>query len=267
MPSILIDCPKPGVKRLTLNKPERLNAFSFGMYGEFLTILRDIKYDVEVRVVVLTGAGRGFCSGQFIGEGDDPLWVARGLGRAQQGKYIIEEMGQLSIAMRGLTQPIIAAVNGAAAGIGYALALAADIAIAGQSAKFVNSCHNAGTGAEIGLSYFLPRAVGSQRAAEILYTSRAIPADEAERIGLVLRTVPDEHLMDEVLLLADAIMANSPFDISLTKQTFQHNQDAASLTAAIELESRASVLSNGTEDAAEKQSAFWDKRAPQFRNR
>jgi enoyl-CoA hydratase len=163
-----------------------------------------------------------------------------------------------------MPQPIIAAVNGAAAGIGYALALAADLCIAAQSAKFVNVIHNAGTGAELGLSYMLPRAVGVQRAAELLLTARAVAADEAARIGLALKVVPDEALMSEALALADAIAVNSPIGIWLTKQSLWFNQAAGSLEAAIELENRAVLASQSTADAAEKRTSAREKRKPKF---
>ena len=139
--------------------------------------------------------------------------------------------------MRQLPQPIICAVNGAAAGAGFALALASDLCIAAKSAKFVNSIHNAGTGHEFGMSYLLPRAIGTQRAAEILFTTRPVPAEEAERIGLVLRAVPDEELMNVALEIAN-ILANVPMGIWLTKQSLWVNQGVGSLETAIEMESR-----------------------------
>jgi enoyl-CoA hydratase len=156
-------------------------------------------------------------------------------------------------------------VNGTAAGIGYALALASDLCLAAKSAKFINVIHNAATGTELGMSYMLPRAVGTQRAAELLLTARPVLADEAERIGLVLRAVPDETLMEEALKLADAIVVNSPIGIWLTKQSLWFNQGGGSLEAAIELENRAVLASQATEDAIEKRTSAIEKRRPDFK--
>jgi enoyl-CoA hydratase len=157
-------------------------------------------------------------------------------------------------------------VNGAAAGIGYALALAADLCVAGKSAKFVNSIHNAGTGHELGLSYMLPRAVGTQRAAELLLTARPVLAEEAERIGLVLRAVPDDKLLEAALELARGVLVNVPIGVWLTKQSLWLNQGVGSLEAAIELESRAVAIAQSTADAADKRASFMEKRPPKFTN-
>jgi enoyl-CoA hydratase len=263
-PTILIDEPAEGVRRLTLNRPDALNAFTFPMYEELIAALEALRHDTRIRAVILTGAGRGFCSGHDLKSGGKPGWVAPGVGRIQGGKYTMAVLGAIPPLMRSLPQPIIAAVNGTAAGIGYALALASDLCLAAQSAKFVNVIHNAATGTELGMSYMLPRAVGTQRAAELLLTARPVLADEAERIGLVLRAVPDAALMDEALKLADAIAVNSPIGIWLTKQSLWFNQSAGSLEAAIELETRAVPASQATEDAAEKRSSAIEKRRPKF---
>jgi len=262
--TILIDEPAEGVRRLILNRPDALNAFTFPMYEALIAAMEAVRHDTRIRVVILTGAGRGFCSGHDTRTGGKPGWVAPGVGRIQAGKYTMSVLGAIPPLMRSLPQPIIAAVNGTAAGIGYALALASDLCIAAQSAKFVNVIHNAATGTELGMSYMLPRAVGTQRAAELLLTARPVPADEAERIGLVLRAVPDATLMDEALKLADAIAVNSPIGIWLTKQSLWFNQSAGSLEAAIELETRAVLASQATEDAAEKRAAAIQKRRPKF---
>jgi enoyl-CoA hydratase len=140
------------------------------------------------------------------------------------------------------------------------------MAIAAKSAKFVNAFHNAGTGSEGGLSYLLPRAVGTQRATELLLTARPVLAEEAERIGLVLRTVPDDQLMSAVLEVAEAIVANAPLDTWLTKQNLNHNLHAGSFEQAIAFETRASAMASTTEDAQEKRLSRREKRAPVFRS-
>jgi enoyl-CoA hydratase len=267
MASIEIDEPATGVRRITLNEPERLNAFSYSMYEDLLSILEKLRFDTDARVVIITGAGRGFCSGNFSAQQEEPRWVPQGIGKSHGPLYFMELLRNIPLTMRRLPQAVIAAVNGPAAGIGYAIALAADLAIAAASAKFVNAIHNAGTGCEGGMSYLLPQAVGSQKAAEILFTMRAVLADEAERIGLVLKTVPDDALIEEVLDLARAIAANAPLDIWLTKQAFHANRSAGSLSAAMDFEIRGTALAGMSEDSAERRRAAFEKRPPSFEHR
>lgn len=259
--------PAQGVRLITFNAPERLNAFSYDMYDALFEELRKVRHDPQIRVVILTGAGRGFCSGHYVGGGaGKPSWVAPDMSKLQYNIRIMAVLSELPLLIRQLPQPVIAAVNGAAAGIGYAMALAADIAIAGASAKFVNAFLSSGTGHELGVSYMLSRAVGTQRAAELLFTRRAVLADEAERIGLVLKAVPDAELLPESIKLAEHIMTTSPLGISLTKQSFYLNQSAPSLAAAIELENRAVHLVQTTEDFTEQNRALSEKRMPDFKN-
>jgi enoyl-CoA hydratase len=267
MASIEVDEPKPGVRRITLNEPERLNAFSYDMYEQLLKILEALRFDTTARVVILTGAGRGFCSGNHSAQTDAPAWVPTDVGKPHMPLYFMELIRHIPLTMRRLPQAVIAAVNGAAAGIGYSLALAADVAIAGASAKFVNAIHNAGTGCEAGMSYLLPQAVGSQKAAELLFTMRPVLADEAERIGLVLKTVPDKSLMAETLSLAESIAANAPLDIWLTKQALYANRGAASLETAMDFENRGVSIAGMSEDTSERRLAAFEKRPPVFRHR
>ncbi|HET9628803.1 MAG TPA: enoyl-CoA hydratase-related protein [Novosphingobium sp.] len=268
MSDILIDEVIPGVRRLTLNRPEQLNAFTIDTYAELIDILRSLKHDTKTRVVLLTGNGRAFCAGHDLRSSGWPQWLDdHEVGPTYRSRHNMSEMASIPVLMRQLPQPVIAVVNGATAGIGFALALAADMCIAAKSAKFVNSIHNVGTGHELGMSYLLPRAVGAQRAAEILLTARPILADEAERIGLVLRAVPDEDLMDAALEIARNVLANVPIGVWLTKQTMWLNQTTGSLDAAIELESRAVFMARNTQDAAEKRQSFLEKRSPVFTNK
>ena len=264
MSEIIQDTPAPGVCRLTLNRPDKLNAFTYAMYVELIAILQRVRFDPDVRVVILTGAGRGFCSGQDLHAAGEPDWVAPGMGKAQTVRAIVARLGEIPQLIRNLPQPLICAVNGVTAGVGYAMALAADMTVAARSAKFVNAFHNAGTGHELGVSYMLPRAVGAQRAAELLLTSRPVMAEEAAAMGMILRAVDDEKLMDEALALADQVQLNSPIGIALTKQSMWLNAGAGSLEAAIELENRAIFISQSTEDSAEKRKAFVEKRRPEF---
>lgn len=264
MADILRDTPVEGVCRLTLNRPDALNSLTFAMYEELIGHLEAVRYDHDVRVVLITGAGRAFCAGHDIRGAGKPEWVRDGLGKAQTQRRVMDKLGQIPVLMRALPQPVICAVNGAAAGAGYPIAIAADMTIAARSAKFVNAFHNAGTGHELGFSYLLPRLVGMQRAAELMLTGRPVLAEEAERIGLIVRCVDDEALMDEALKLAEAVMVNSPIGISVTKSSMWHNVDAPSLEAAIEMENRAIFMSQSTQDSAEKRKAFIEKRRPSF---
>jgi enoyl-CoA hydratase len=262
--NILVDEPVEGVRRLTLNRPESMNAFTFGMYEEFVAILNQLKFDSKIRVVILTGNGKGFCTGHDLRDGGKATWIDPNVGKAYMTKYVMSVLASIPTLMRSLPQPIICGVNGTVAGMGYALPLAADISIAAKSAKFVNSIHNAATGCELGMSYLLPRAIGTQRAAEILLTARPVLSDEAERIGLVLKTVPDEELSGACLELAKNIAVNVPLGIWTTKQSMYYNQNAGSLEQAMEMESRAVFMAQSTEDAVEKRKSFLEKRTPRF---
>lgn len=267
MDEITQDMPAPGVCRLTLNRPDSLNALTYTLYDGLIGHLEALRFDPAVRVVILTGAGKGFCAGHDLRAAGSPGWVPEGQGKAQTSRAILTRLGHIPSLIRALPQPVICAVNGVTAGAGYSIALAGDLVIAAKSARFVNAYHNAGTGHELGLSYMLPRMVGAQRAAEILLTGRSVPADEAAAIGMILRVVADEVLMEEALKLADAILVNSPIGIALTKQTLWLNATATSLEAAMELENRAIFISQSTEDTAEKRKAFIEKRRPVFTGR
>jgi enoyl-CoA hydratase len=263
MSDLLIERSPAGVVTLTLNRPDALNAFSFAMYD----VLESLRHDAGARVVILTGAGRAFCAGHDLRSGGPAPWVDPALGKPYAAKHSITRIAQIPLLMRAIPQPVIAAVNGAAAGLGFAFALAADLCLVAQSGKFVNSIHNAGTGHELGMSWMLPRAIGTQRAAEILLTSRPVLADEAERIGLALRAVDDDKLLAEAHALAEAICANVPLGVWLTKQSLWLNQGVASLEAACEIEARAVFMAQATEDAVEKRKSFFEKRPPGFHNR
>jgi enoyl-CoA hydratase len=262
---ILFDAPAAGVQRITLNRPEAGNAFTHEMYDRLLAIFEQLRDDLSVRAVILTGAGRAFCTGHDLRAAGALPDEARGLSGFYAQKQFLARLSRIPLAMRALPQPVIGAINGSVAGIGFALSLCCDITLAGGSAKFVNAIHNAGTGHELGLSYLLPRQIGAQRAAELLLTARPVLAEEAERIGLVVRSVADEQLADAALELAQAIAANVPIGVMMTKQSLWLNQGAGSLEAAIEMEHRAVHIAQATEDAAEKRAAFFEKRPPDFR--
>jgi enoyl-CoA hydratase len=264
--NILLDEMAPGVRRITFNRPDSYNAFLDSMYGELIDIFAQIARDTTIRVVVITGAGKGFCSGQDTATREPKNWVPDGLGMQHYTLHYVDQLEKVLLAIRNLPQPVIAAVNGPTAGYGYSLALACDLAIASSNAKFVNAFHNAWTGAEAGLSYLLPHAVGAQRAAELLLTTRPVLAHEAERIGLVLRVVPPEQLMNSVLEMAELIKQNAPLDVWLTKQNLHRNLTAGSFEQAVAYETRGIGMAITTQDAQERRAARRDKRPPSFRN-
>jgi enoyl-CoA hydratase len=262
--NFLIDEPGEGVKRITINRPDSMNAFTFEMYQELADLFNQIKYEPRTRVVILTATGRGFCTGHDLKNPGTPYWIPEGVGKAFHTRYAMSVIASLPVLMRNLPQPVICGVNGTVAGMALAFPLAADITIAAKSAKFVNSIHNAGSGAELGISYLLPRAVGAQRAAEILLTARPVLADEAERIGMVLKTVPDAELQDACLEVAKNIAVNVPMGIWVTKQALWHNMNAGSLEQAIEMETRGVFMAQSTEDKQEKMKSFFEKRPPNY---
>lgn len=263
---ILFDRVEEGILRVTLNRPDKLNALTHAMFETLFDELERVRYDPDIRVIVLTGSGRAFCAGADLRGMGHPSEVHEDLGKPQFHRYSMMRLGRLPLQLKSLPQPVICAVNGAAAGAGFAMAVSSDMTLMAQSAKFVNAIHNAGTGTEFGMSYMLPRIVGTQRAAEILYTQRPIGAAEAAEIGLVLKVVADEDLQEATLEIARNICRNVPLGIWLTKQALWANQSAGSLEAAMDYEHRGVFVSQSTEDTVEKRKAFLEKRDPEFRN-
>ncbi len=259
--------PRPGVTLLTLNRPERLNAMSHELVADLHASLEGVRGDRDCRVVVITGAGRGFCSGLDLkGAGDPP--GADGLGRAQAGMTGQQHIATLIPHLRSLRQPVIAAVNGPAAGGGLALALGCDVRIAAASARFNVAFVRIGlSGCDIGVSWLLPRLIGASRAWELLLSGRIIDAAEADRIGLVLRVVPDDRLLDEALLVAESIAANSPMGVWMTKEVMWAQLEVGSLQAGIDLENRTQILTSFSDDMREAMRAFLEKRPADFQNR
>lgn len=266
MSDILVEDPHPGIRVITLNRPDALNTLTHAMYEELKSLFMDCRNDLDVRAIILTGAGRAFSAGHDTRSGSRSAVSPESYGRFQRNTLSMNSIGALIPLMKSLPQPVIAAVKGPVAGIGYALALGADMVIAGRSTKFVNAFHNAGTGCEGGVSYLLPRAVGTQKAAEIMFTGRPVLADEAVRVGLALSVVEDEDLLSSAIELAQDIAKNSPFGIYVTKQALWNNLEGGSLERAIAFESRGIHLSQATDDAAEKKKAFIEKRPPAFKN-
>ncbi len=263
-PVILIDRARDGVALVTLNRPDCRNA----MNAELIATLHDtfdaLHRDRSCRVVVLTGAGAGFCAGLDLREGATPAH-ATGLGRAQAMLETQQSIASLVPRMRSMRQPIIAAVNGAASGGGLALALASDIRIASASARFNVAFVRIGlSGCDIGVSWLLPRLIGASRAYELLLTGRFVDAEEALRIGLVIEVADDDQLLDAAWRSADLLLANSPFGVQMTKEVMWSQLEIGSLAAGIDLENRTQMLASTTGDMAEAMQAFLEKRPPTF---
>lgn len=254
----------PGALVLRLNRPDRLNALSWGMIEELGDRLRGLATERAARVLIFTGTGRGFCSGLDLG-GDDAVGSVGGTVEVYERQ---EKVAGLALAIRNLPIPVIAAVNGPAAGGGFSISLAADLRISARSAAFAASFARLGlSGGDVGASYLLPRIVGYGIAADLLLTGRRVEAEEALRIGLVNAVVDDGAVLDAALAKAEEIIANSPFGVKMTKQILGRNVDAGSIEAAVELENRTQVVATRTEDMPEAVAAFLEKRPPDFSGR
>jgi enoyl-CoA hydratase len=247
--TLVLDRPRAGVVVLRLNRPDRLNAINEAMVGELTHACAELVADKSVNVVVLTGTGRGFCSG--IDVRDFGPGMLQPSDPAIERLRFQEAMAALPRAICDMPQPVIAAVNGPCVGGGLALCLAADIRICSTAASFGNAAILLGlSGAEMGMSYFLPRIVGTAIAADWMLTGRTVSAEEADRRGLVSQLAEPERLLDRALEIADGIAQLAPLGVQLTKRALQVNTDAAGLSAALELENRNQVLSHATDDAA-----------------
>ena len=233
---VLVDRPRPHIALITLNRPERMNSMAFDVMVPLREVLAEVNSDNDVRVVVLTGSGRGFSSGaDHKSAGSVPH--VDGLTRPTYALRSMEILDEVILAMRRLHQPIIAAVNGAAIGGGLCLALAADIRVASADAYFRAAGINNGlTASELGLSYLLPRAIGSSRAFEIMLTGRDVDAAEAERIGLVSRQVPGDELLPACFEMAERIAGFSRPGTELTKRTLWTGLDAGTLEGHMQAE-------------------------------
>jgi enoyl-CoA hydratase len=262
---VLVEHPRPHIALITLNRPERMNSMAFDVMVPLKAALENITYDNAVRVLVLTGAGRGFSSGaDHKSAGEVPH--VQGLTRPTYALRSMQILDDVILALRRLHQPVIAAVNGAAIGGGLCLALAADIRVAASGAYFRAAGINNGlTASELGLSYLLPRAIGSSRAFEIMLTGRDIDAEEAERIGLVSRQVPEDQLLDTCYAIAERMAAFSRPGIELTKRTLWSGLDAASLEGHMQAEGLGQLfvrlLTTNFEEAV---AARAEKRPPVF---
>jgi 2-(1,2-epoxy-1,2-dihydrophenyl)acetyl-CoA isomerase len=245
-----------GVGTITLDRPDALNSLDATLKAELLAVLRIADRDRSVRVVILTGAGRAFCAGQDLKErlvpDPTPLDVE-----------VRERFNPIVLAMRRLPKPIVAAVNGVAAGAGASLAFAADLRIAAEGASFVLAFGRIGLAPDSGASWFLPRLVGAAHTAELLYLSDPMPAEEALRIGLVSQVVSAGALLDHARTMAAKIAQGSPAGLALTKRAIGRSLEVG-LAEALDHEASLQGIAGRTADHAEGLAAFVAKRPPRF---
>jgi enoyl-CoA hydratase len=264
--TVRVDEPVPGVRVITLDRPHRLNAMTGELISDLHRAIDAAGTDEECRVVVLTGAGRGFCAGLDLKE---PPTHRPGTPNVtpQSRMHIQQLIASFVPKLRGLRQPVIAAVNGPASGGGFALALAADIRIAAASATFNAAFVRIGlSGCDIGVSWLLPRLIGAGRSHELLLTGRLVDAAEADRIGLVNRVVPDGDVLEAALATAAEITANSPMGVWMTKEVAWSQLEVGSLQAGIDLENRTQIMTTFTQDHREQITAFLGKRPAHYTN-
>lgn len=236
MSFLLIDRPRPHVALITLNRPDRMNAMAFDVMLPLRRAIEEISVDNDVRVVVLTGAGDGFCSGADQADAGAPPHID-GLTPVSIALRALQVLDDVMLALRDMHQPVIGAINGAAIGGGLCLSLGCDIRVASQTAYFRAAGINNGlTASELGLSYLLPRIVGQSRAAELMLTGRDFDAQEAQHIGLVSQVVAPDALLDTCYAIADRIIGWSRPGIELTKRSLWSSLDAGSLQSHMQLE-------------------------------
>ncbi|WP_435771878.1 enoyl-CoA hydratase [Nocardioides sp. SYSU DS0651] len=265
MSFVLTERPTPEVAVLTLNRPERMNAMAYDVMVPLLDALREVGGDNDVRAVVLTGAGRGFCSGADQESAGIPPGVA-GVTRPTYALRAMEALEDVVLAIRRLHQPVIAAINGAAIGGGLCLALACDLRYAAPPAYFRAAGINNGlTASELGLSYLLPRAIGSTRAAELMLTGRDMGAEEAERVGLV--SAIHDDVVAAAVEVGRRIAGFSQPGIELTKKSLQAGAAASAMEPYLHSEGIGQLyLRLLTDNFEEATRARREGRAPAFRD-
>ncbi|MEO5874814.1 MAG: enoyl-CoA hydratase-related protein [Streptosporangiaceae bacterium] len=253
---------RDGVATLTLSRPERLNAITDEVVEELLEILHGLATDTSVRVVILTGEGRAFCSGMDI-QATGPESEE---GRVQRLYRALQRAGDVVLALREIPQPVIAALHGPVVGMAISLALACDLRVASPTARLVSPFLRLGFSAgDLGLSWLLPRLVGTAKAAEIFYRAQSLTAAEALDLGLVTMVVEDDLVGAEEL--AGELLTRSPFGLRHTKELLNLSMDAPGLRAHMAIENRTQTMAFLTEDLMEGFAATMEKREPHFRNK
>lgn len=258
-----IERPADGVALVRMNRPERLNALSPSLVSDVYAAFRSLNRERGIRAIVLTGAGRAFCSGADLSGDPDPAPDAEGRGKVGLVYRTQEHLVDLMLAVHECEKPVIAAVHGAAVGGGLALALASDLRVADTTAKFGSVFIKVGlSSADVGTSYLLPRLVGPTRAAELMLTGRHFSAEEADRYGMLNALTPEGEHVDEALGLAGLIAENSEYGVWMTKKGVWSGIEAGSFRQQLELENRTQVLGTFTGNMTEAAAAFRERRAP-----
>ena len=265
MADVELTFPREGIALVSLNRPDSLNAMTSEMVELLHRRLDDIAVNRDVRVVVLTGAGRGFCAGLDLGGyGAAPGYAWNGA--VEKGLAIQKHIASLIPHLRSLPQPVIAAVNGPASGGGFALVLGSDIRIAASSARFNAAFIRIGLSAcDIGTSWLLPRLVGAARAQELMLTGRLFDAAEALQMGLVTSVNSETELLDVAYAKAEEVMLNTPLGVALTKEGMWSALEIPGLQAAIDMENRQQIMASFSDDARETRQARLEKRPPKYK--
>ena len=256
---VLLETLEDGVLTLTLNRPERMNAFNIAMHEALAAAIRRAAETDECRAVLLTGAGKGFCAGQDLSD----RAVAPGEGRPDLGLSIEKRYNPLIRALRGLPKPIVCAVNGAAAGAGANAALACDIVLAAKSAKFVQAFARIGLVPDSGGTWILPRLVGDARARALMMLADPIGAEQAEAWGMIYRAVDDDQLMGAAREIAARLAAGPMHAFGLMKRAFAASP-VNSLDAQLDLERDLQREAGAADEYFEGVRAFLEKRRPNF---
>ena len=264
MSLVLVDRPEPHVAVVTLNRPDRLNAMSIDLVIDLYDRLDELAADNECRVVVLTGAGRSFCSGLDLKDyGIIPNIDGLQVGRIAQRS--MRYYSRLTPKLRSMPQPVIAAIGGPAYGGGMCLALGADLRIASRSAVFnATGIVNGLTSTEMGISFLLPRLIGAAHSNDLLLTGRRADAEEAYRMGLVSRVVDDDDLLGEAIEIATSMCRFSPYGLQYTKEALWASLETSSLAAAIEFEDRNQLMLGFTDNLPEAIRSFDRDREPTY---
>lgn len=274
--TIKFELREDGIGILTLNRPKRMNAISVQFVEDLNSLFDHLMINLDCRVVIMKGEGKAFCAGLDIKEA--PLLAKKKVPEAykkfkhvdvpeliKRTLYLQNRMGQIVVKMRKISQPIIALIHGPATGGGFTFAMAADIRFASDDGRFSIGAINIGmSGSDLGGGYFLPRLIGMSRAAEIMYTGRYVSAEEAEKIGLVLKVIKEDKLLDSALELANEMLAKSPLGLRMTKEAINISLDSPSLETMINLDNRAQSICTTSTDAMISMQAFMEKKAPKF---
>jgi 2-(1,2-epoxy-1,2-dihydrophenyl)acetyl-CoA isomerase len=255
--SIKLDT-EAGVATITINRPERKNAFTIAMRYEFCEFLEKIALDPDVRAVIITGAGDCFCSGMDVTE--------MGTNDVVGARYRLQLLHRMARAVAKLDKPVIAAVRGVAVGAGWSLVLGCDIVIAGESARFAQVFKNIALAPDAGSVYYLSRLIGPARAKELVFSGRWVKAEEAQQLGLVHRVVPDEQLMDNARELAREYASSASLALGFAKRMFEVAA-TSNLEQFLDYEIQAQAVLSQSYDHKEGTDAFKEKRKAEFKGR